>query len=105
MDDFMCESITFYNHGWCSHFSTQCKNRKLVPNAVAADTLKGNFANNQECDIAAGEKYLTASSSKQPTHKACHKSCEDTKGCQSATFFRSGWCSHYSTCCTLSLKP
>jgi len=99
MDDIMCESITFYNHGWCSHFSTQCTKRKLVPNAVAVATLKKSFANNQECDQAQGEDYLRDSSSQKSTHEACHKSCKDTKGCQSATFFRSGWCSHYSTCC------
>ena len=30
-----CKSITFYNGGWCSHFSTECKKTKADSNAVS----------------------------------------------------------------------
>ena len=30
-----CKSITFWSSGWCSHYSTQCKIRKLDVNAIA----------------------------------------------------------------------
>jgi hypothetical protein len=97
-DAAMCQSITFYAHGWCSHFSTKCEKRKPINNGVAKN-LKDNFFNNAECDASKGEVYLGQSSGKQAGLAACKKSCEDASKCKSVTFFRSGWCSHYSTCC------
>ena len=98
MDEVLCQSITFYFHGWCSHFSTQCKNRKTAENAVAKN-LKNNFFRNQACDMSKGEIYLGGSSADRSDMAACAKSCDDEPKCNSITFFRSGWCSHFSTCC------
>ena len=94
----MCQSITFYANGWCSHFSTRCEKRKTVLNAVAKN-LKNNFFGKQECDASKGEKYLGQSSGNRADFAACQKSCEDAPKCKSITFFGSGWCSHFSTCC------
>ena len=35
MDATACQSITYYNHGGCSHFSTRCEKTKTDPNANA----------------------------------------------------------------------
>ena len=34
-DDSECKSITFYNSGWCSHFSTECTNTKYSWKAIS----------------------------------------------------------------------
>ena len=77
---------------------TQCQYRKPAKDAVAI-TLKADFFNSQECDTGNGEIYLGSSSANQDDIKKCRKSCEDAPECRSTTFFKSGWCSHYSTCC------
>merc|ERR1719199_653257 len=46
-----------------------------------------------------GEKYLSASSKKVSSEEACKQSCEDVAACRSITFFKGGWCSHFSTEC------
>ena len=35
-----CRSITFYSSGWCSHFSTECKERKTDSNAISIQLSK-----------------------------------------------------------------
>ena len=30
-----CRSITFWSNGWCSHFSTECKERKADSSAIS----------------------------------------------------------------------
>ena len=54
---------------------------------------------NTACNVRAGEKYLSASSKKVSNKEACKKSCEDATACRSITFFKGGWCSHFSTEC------
>merc|ERR1712037_593444 len=39
------------------------------------------------------------SSTRVSTIDKCKKSCEDAAGCQSVTYFKNGWCSHFSTSC------
>ena len=34
-NDAGCKSITFYNSGWCSHFSTGCTKTKSSSNAIS----------------------------------------------------------------------
>ena len=34
-DSFECQSITYFNAGWCSHFSTPCANHKSNNKAVS----------------------------------------------------------------------
>ena len=54
-----------------------------------------------DCDTGAGEVYMAKSSpGKVSSLDACKKSCEAALKCQSIAYFRSGWCSHYSTPCT-----
>merc|ERR1719247_2517931 len=98
MDRAQCQSITYFANGACSLFKTQCQNRKPCKDAVA-QTLKADFFNKQESDGDNGEIFLSASSSDQADLEACRQSCEDAADCKSTTFFKSGYCSHFSTCC------
>jgi len=98
MDRIRCQSVTFYAHGKCSLFKTPCTHRRPVDNAIA-ETLKTDFYNKQECDTENGEVYLEGSSGDLPDLNACRKSCDDEPKCKSVSYFKSGFCSHYSTCC------
>ena len=99
MDRDQCQSITYYSFTHdCSLFKTQCTHRKPHKGAKAV-TLKADYFNAQECDADAGEIYLSASSGDQADIAACRKSCEDAPQCRSMSFFKSGYCSHFSTCC------
>ena len=53
-----------------------------------------------ECDTNAGEVYLKQSPGKGLSLDQCKQACEDNADCQSMTYYRTGWCSHYSTLCT-----
>ena len=99
MDRVKCQSITYYSHGECSLYMTQCTNRQPFKDAIAV-TLKADFFNHQVCDESQGEILLPDSSGNVADVAACQKSCDDEPKCKSTTFFKSGWCSHYSTCCT-----
>ena len=55
--------------------------------------------NGKECDVSQGEQYVGGSSGKVSDYAACKKSCMDAAACQSVTFYRDGWCSHFSTAC------
>merc|ERR1711907_388968 len=48
-----------------------------------------------ECDGYDGEVYLESSRGKVPTLAACKASCESAQGCQSISYFKSGWCAHW----------
>ena len=54
---------------------------------------------NLECHGYDGEVYLESSRGKVPTLAECKESCESADGCQSISYFKSGWCSHWSTPC------
>ena len=53
-----------------------------------------------ECDTSAGEKYIKDSPGKLSSIEKCEKSCEASLECQSITYLKTGWCSHFSTPCT-----
>jgi len=53
-----------------------------------------------QCDTSNGEIYMQTSPGKVPSLDECKQLCEDTVECQSITYFKSGFCSHYSTTCT-----
>ena len=55
---------------------------------------------NAKCDTNAGEVYRSQSPGKLSSLESCKKSCQDDTGCQSITYHKSGWCSHFSTPCT-----
>merc|ERR1712048_808985 len=64
----------------------------------AAEWVK--VGDNVECDgFYGGEVYLESSRGKVPTLEACKKACEAAKGCKSITYFKTKWCSHWSTPC------
>ena len=56
---------------------------------------------NIECDETAGEKFIKDSPGKLPNVEECQKSCEDSVECQSITYLKTGWCSHFSTPCAI----
>ena len=51
------------------------------------------------CDTDAGEVFMP-SSREVASLEECKKSCEGVAGCQSITYFKSRWCSHFSTPCS-----
>merc|ERR1712151_870508 len=57
-----------------------------------------------QCDTGAGEVYLQSSPGKVSGIELCKMSCEDSEECQSITYYKSTWCSHYSTPCTNTKK-
>ena len=54
-------------------------------------------SDNGVCDTSAGEKYMRNSPGKLPTLKACQTACQDDVECQSITYYKSGWCSFFSS--------
>merc|ERR1712025_1100105 len=52
-----------------------------------------------ECNGYDGEVYLESSRGKVPTLTECKESCESAQGCTSISYFKTGWCSHWSTPC------
>ena len=56
------------------------------------------------CDTSAGEIYLERSSKFLTSIDDCKTLCTDTIGCQSVTFFISGWCGLFSTSCVRTRK-
>ena len=69
---------------------------------ISVDTLRRwvEVGINTACDGRAGEVYMQNSPGKVSSLEQCRKSCQDSAVCQSITYFRSGWCSHFSTPCT-----
>ena len=57
---------------------------------------------NVECDGSAGETYLESSPGKVSNIEKCKDSCQSDRRCNSITFLKSRWCSHFSTSCTKS---
>ena len=106
-----CKSITYFKSKWCTHWSTLCTKTKWNKKAVmSAKVARGatrtwtELGPNLECDGKAGEVYLESSRGRVPTVQACRQSCEDITGCKSISYFKSGWCTHWSTDCT-NTKP
>ena len=64
----------------------------------------GPASPNVKCNQGAGEVPLKASSTMASSLEQCKKSCEDTVGCRSVTYFKTGWCAHFSTPCTKTKK-
>jgi len=111
-----CKSITYFKSRYCSHFSTSCANTKRNGKAVGsyyrtaeAPTTKKPSASkrswtsavsNSQCDTRAGEVFLKSSPGKGSSLDQCKKSCEDAGDCQSITYFKNGYCGHFSTLCT-----
>merc|ERR1712032_962993 len=105
-----CKSITFYQDGWCSHFSSACTKTKAVANAVAFNTIASTSGQSvatkpvttltdKACDYSASG-HLPSSSGFVDSLAACGKSCQASSQCNSITFYGSKWCSHFSSKCT-----
>jgi len=105
-----CKSITFFQDGWCSHFSSACTKTKAVANAVAFNTITSTSGQSvttkpvttltdKACDYSASG-HLPSSSGFVDSLAACTKSCQASSQCTSITFYGSKWCSHFSSKCT-----
>merc|ERR1712032_987328 len=109
-DSAKCKSITFFPSRWCSHYSTSCANVRKKKRAIAMRWVVASKSGGSQqwvkvseragCDTGRNERYLDQSPGKLSSIAVCKKSCEDSSDCQSITFFKSGWCSHFSTSCT-----
>ena len=78
--------------------SITCANMFLC--TTNADRMWVAIGTDAECHLKAGEVYIEQSPGKVADLEACKKSCEAAPACQSITFHRSRWCSHYSTPCS-----
>lgn len=109
-----CKSITFFKSKFCSHFSTECKKIKrrgraksmrLVPRSSIRTRAPKSVHNwvkvrqGHVCDTKNGEVYLDQSPGRVGSLKQCQTICEQDPDCKSIAFFRSRWCSLYSTPC------
>lgn len=119
-----CKSITYFNSGYCTLFSTACTKYKfkskaisqfklvapkgpladmwrvVAPKVTGPDRVFKEVGSNNECDIAAGEAFLISSPGADTSFDKCKQSCKDNQECQSLTYFKGGYCSHFSTPCT-----
>ena len=93
-----CQSITFYKHGGCDHFSTACVKTKTV--GKHAERVKAFVYNGQECDVSKGEVWLQTE--KVTSFAECRESCEDAARFNSITFYFDGDCGHFSTSCAIT---
>jgi len=60
----------------------------------------GRSSRNAKCKQGAGEVPLRKSSVRTSSLEKCKESCENAPGCQSVTYFKTGFCAHFSTSCT-----
>ena len=60
----------------------------------------GKIGFHTACDTSAGEISLSDSPGKVSTIEVCTRTCEISARCRAITFFKSRWCSHFSTMCT-----
>jgi len=101
-----CKSISYFNSKWCTHWGTLCTKTKWNKKVAMSLSMKVTprswieVGSKLVCDGSAGEVHLDSSRGKLRTLEACKQSCEDAKGCESISYFKSGWCSHWSTSCT-----
>ena len=105
-----CKSITYYTSKWCTHWGTPCtktkwggsSNKQVVISLSLKVTPRSwvEVGPNLECDGSAGEVFLESSRGKVPHIKACKKSCEYAEKCKSISYFKNGFCTHWSTSCT-----
>ena len=108
----LCRSptYTYTRHHRDTMFSTSphqssCSPRSFTttyPQAMTTTTEQKweDAGDNAVCDTSAGEVYIADSPGRLPTLKACQEACEDNVDCQSITYFKTGWCSFFSTPCT-----
>ena len=96
-DETECRSITFFETGWCTLFSTPCtkvtENQKAV--VAVLDTVSKSTCS---------EVLLKSSSAKTITLDECRQSCKSTPGCEYIKFFQKGWCGHYAKVCSEALE-
>ena len=64
----------------------------------------GQSNKNVKCNQGAGEVPLRESSVRTSSLEECKVSCEYAVGCQSVTYFKTGFCAHFSTPCTNTKK-
>ena len=59
---------------------------------------------NGKCDESAGEKYMKSSPGKVPTVQECQRKCTANLQCKSITYFKSTFCSFFSTPCSATKR-
>jgi len=112
-----CRSITYFNSGWCSHFSTSCEKTKTKRKATVLRYIEppksfvtrapfrwDSIGSKVVCDTGKGEAYLNTSPGKIGDLTKCQSLCAANSKCNSITYYKSGYCSHFSTSCTKTKK-
>jgi len=109
-------SITFarkingFSASWALGLAMSYNPSSAMAKVTAAPTPAGpskkwiRAASKRLCDTDAGEVYLQGSPGKLMNVEQCQKACEDYPTCKSISFFKSGWCSLFSTDCTKTTK-
>merc|ERR1711907_886376 len=84
----------------CACLDPSAKNATALPLLGSAAKKKQwlEVGANLECDGYNGEVYLECSG-KVPSLEACKASCESKKECESISYFKSGFCSHWGSPC------
>merc|ERR1711866_28662 len=83
--------------------STSSVATTMKPTTAAPSGVKPTWSSassNAECDTGAGEAFLNNSPGKVSSLEQCKKTCKNSPSCKSITYFKSRWCSHFSTPCT-----
>ena len=92
-------NLTIAYVGLCMHqFTTYTVRLQRISGDV--ERVWQSLGSKKGCDTNAGEVYMREESDNFSDLEACQASCENAADCQSITFYKSGWCSHYSTPCT-----
>ena len=91
-----CKSITYWNGGWCSHFSTDCSKTKAAANGHAMQKVQTwkSVGSNLLCNEGGNGGQMA------DTLDKCKESCAQADNCKSITYWNSGWCSRFSTDCS-----
>ena len=100
-----CKAGTFRDKGPINTIPEQEANVCKPPTtttttAPAKKCVWGQGSADVKCNQAAGEVRMRKSSVMTSSLEKCKKSCEDTAGCRSITYFKTNWCTHFSTPCT-----
>jgi len=96
-----CNSITFANDGYCSHFTSNCNKRTSMSGAVSFQVKPFSTRavyDKTDCDKNCKidhSKFIPKTSGYVRTLKDCLESCSDNADCEGITFFDDGYCSHF----------
>ena len=72
---------------------------KVTATISRTTVTKTSHFSDTSCDLAKETYMDTNSPGNVPTLEICIQLCQESAQCVSITFYRSGWCSHFSSAC------